>query len=77
MTTGAGSPITVEGHLWGIVVAASRNPGAFPAGTESATCTTAPSSGWSPWRCSYAWRGRRCHPNWASSAPTWSKSPLG
>jgi signal transduction histidine kinase len=35
MTTGAGSPIMVEGCLWGIAVAASRNSGAFPAGTET------------------------------------------
>jgi signal transduction histidine kinase len=35
MTVGAGSPITVDGRLWGIAVAASRNPGAFPAGSET------------------------------------------
>jgi signal transduction histidine kinase len=35
MTTATGSPIMVEGRLWGIAVAASRNPGAFPAGTET------------------------------------------
>jgi signal transduction histidine kinase len=35
MITGTASPIMVEGRLWGITVAASRNPGAFPAGTET------------------------------------------
>jgi signal transduction histidine kinase len=34
-TAGAGSPIRVEGRLWGIAVAASRNADAFPAGTET------------------------------------------
>ena len=33
--TGTGSPIMVEGRLWGIAVAASRNTAAFPAGTET------------------------------------------
>jgi signal transduction histidine kinase len=33
-TTGVVSPIAVEGHRWGIAVAASRNPDAFPADTE-------------------------------------------
>ena len=33
--TGTGSPIMVEGRLWGIAVAASRNAAAFPAGTET------------------------------------------
>jgi signal transduction histidine kinase len=33
-TTGIVSPIVVEGHPWGIAVAASRNADAFPAGTE-------------------------------------------
>jgi signal transduction histidine kinase len=32
--TGTGSPIVVEGRLWGVAIVASRNPGAFPAGTE-------------------------------------------
>jgi signal transduction histidine kinase len=35
MTSGTGSPIMVDGRLWGITVAASRNPGAYPAGTET------------------------------------------
>ena len=35
MTAGAGSPIIVDGHLWGIAVAASRNADAFPAGIET------------------------------------------
>jgi signal transduction histidine kinase len=34
VTTGSGSPIIVEGRLWGIAVAASRNADALPAGTE-------------------------------------------
>jgi signal transduction histidine kinase len=34
-TTSTGSPITVEGSLWGVAVAASRNAGAFAAGTET------------------------------------------
>ena len=34
-TTGTGSPIAVEGRLWGVAVAASRNAEAFPAGTET------------------------------------------
>jgi signal transduction histidine kinase len=34
VTTGSGSPIVVEGRLWGIAVAASRNADALPAGTE-------------------------------------------
>jgi GAF domain-containing protein len=33
--TGTGSPIMVEGRLWGIAVAASRNAAAFPPGTET------------------------------------------
>jgi signal transduction histidine kinase len=33
-TTGVISPIVVEGHPWGIAVAASRNPDAFPADTD-------------------------------------------
>jgi signal transduction histidine kinase len=33
-TTGVVSPIVVEGHPWGIAVAAPRNPDAFPADTE-------------------------------------------
>jgi signal transduction histidine kinase len=33
-TASTGSPIMVEGRLWGIALAASRNPDAFPAGTE-------------------------------------------
>jgi signal transduction histidine kinase len=33
-TTGVVSPIVVERHRWGIAVAASRNPDAFPARTE-------------------------------------------
>jgi signal transduction histidine kinase len=35
MITGAGSPIMVEGRLWGIAVAASQDAAAFPAGTET------------------------------------------
>jgi signal transduction histidine kinase len=34
VTTGSGSPIVVEGRLWGLAVAGSRNGGALPAGTE-------------------------------------------
>ena len=34
-TAGTGSPIRVEGRLWGIAVAASPNADAFPAGTET------------------------------------------
>jgi signal transduction histidine kinase len=34
-TTGAGSPIMVEGRLWGVAIVASRNADAFPAGTET------------------------------------------
>jgi signal transduction histidine kinase len=35
MMTGTGSPIVVEGRLWGVTVAVSRNADAFPAGTET------------------------------------------
>jgi signal transduction histidine kinase len=35
MITGTGSPIMVEGRLWGVTVAVSRNADAFPAGTET------------------------------------------
>ena len=34
VAAGIGSPIAVEGRLWGIAIAASRNADAFPAGTE-------------------------------------------
>jgi signal transduction histidine kinase len=34
MTTSAGSPIVVEGRLWGIALAASPNADTFPSGTE-------------------------------------------
>jgi signal transduction histidine kinase len=33
-TTGTGSPVTVEGHLWGVAVVASPNAAAFPSGSE-------------------------------------------
>jgi signal transduction histidine kinase len=33
-TTGTGSPIVVEGRLWGVAIVASRNAGTLPAGTE-------------------------------------------
>jgi signal transduction histidine kinase len=33
--TGTGSPIMVEGGLWGVAIVASRNANAFPAGTET------------------------------------------
>ena len=33
-TTGTGSPIVVEGRLWGAAVVASRYADAFPVGTE-------------------------------------------
>jgi signal transduction histidine kinase len=32
--TGTGSPIVVEGRLWGVAIVASRHTGTFPAGTE-------------------------------------------
>src|SRR5271166_6918208 len=34
-STGTGSPIMVEGRLWGVAIVASRNADAFPAGTET------------------------------------------
>ena len=34
-TTGTGSPIAVEGRLWGLALAASCNADAFPAGTRA------------------------------------------
>ena len=35
MITGTGSPIMVDGRLWGVAIAGSRNADAFPAGTET------------------------------------------
>jgi predicted ATPase/GAF domain-containing protein len=50
-----------------------------PAGASSGTCTTAPSSGWSPSPCSCAPRRRRCRPEpprrparWTTWPPGWS-----
>ena len=92
MRSAVGVPISVEGRLWGVMIAGStleplarghrgsgwpvspnwspppsptprarrnsppRAPGSWPpptrpAGASSGTCTTAPSSGWSRWRC--------------------------
>ncbi len=49
----------------------SRARGCWPAPTRpaarsSATCTTAPSSGWSRWPCSCGWPRPRCPPNSAT-----------
>ena len=44
----------------------SLPPPIRPASASSATCTTAPSSGWCRWRWSFGWRRRRCRRRRAS-----------
>ena len=44
---------------------------------SSGTCTTAPSSSWSPSPCGCARCGRRCHPGVAISWPSWTAWPPG
>jgi GAF domain-containing protein len=69
LRSSVGTPIIVEGRLWGMIAVGSSQEQPLPADTEvrpgggsSGTCTTAPSSSWSHSCCSCARRRRRCPP---------------
>ena len=64
------SPTPRHGPKWPPRAPGSSPPPTRCASASSATCTTAPSSAWSRWRCGCATRRRTFRPSLASCAPS-------